>query len=159
MYFCLARFVRSRINHNISPSGARVLEYGSHADAHAHAYLFKNISRPLTPFLVTWQSPTLPWLLLLLYTGHLVAVQGLLHGKYRGSASKLEWHSLWMLPNMAVVSGWRNKICVSMSVSVSLMWAWASCLKQFTLTLSLHTFLLPGKEPPWFKECNHLQAW
>ncbi len=27
---------------------------------HARAYLFKTISRPLTPFLVTWQSPTLP---------------------------------------------------------------------------------------------------
>ncbi len=26
--------------------------------AHAHAYLFKTISRPLTPFLVTFQSPT-----------------------------------------------------------------------------------------------------
>ncbi len=27
---------------------------------HAHADLFKTKSRPLTPFLVTWQSPTLP---------------------------------------------------------------------------------------------------
>ncbi len=35
--------------------------------------------------------------------------------------SWLEWHSLWMLPNVAVVSGWRNKISVSVSVSVSIV--------------------------------------
>jgi hypothetical protein len=34
------------------------LRVHAHAHAHAHADLFKTISRPLTPFLVTWQSPS-----------------------------------------------------------------------------------------------------
>ncbi len=41
------------------------------------------------------------------------------------------WHSLWMQPNVAVVSGWRNKISVSVSVNQ---------LKKLALSVNMLTW-------------------